>query len=450
MQNFDNIRQIGFVGVGGVSMRALAQFCLDEGKSVLGWDDSPDADLSDLIDQGMRVVTPADLSVWSGCDLSVYTAAVSPDHPVRVYAKTHALECVERKEFLAAAASLFQRVIAVAGSHGKTTVTAMIAHILSECDADFAAHIGGDAAMGRNHWLGGGRNLFVTEACEYNRSFLELHPDYGVVLNCDYDHPDTYPTAQDSLEAFRQFARQSRIVVSPVSCPIPKNSATLTYGIGCGDYNARCVRRGKKGIEYDWYREQTFLGTVCLSIDGIHNVLNALAACCVCRCNGILPRQCMDALTSFHGVARRFQDVGYTDRGARVVCDYAHHPKEIACAIDCARGQSNGKIVVVFEPHTYSRTQRLKDAFADSFYWADELAILPTFAARETPEDGMDGKQFADYLSRRSIPPVWLENERKTADFLKYAAGKGDIVLMLGAGTIDRLAAKLVSTSPQS
>lgn len=439
------------IGVGGVSMRALAQFCIDAGKSVVGRDDSLDADLSDLVAQGMRLIADDCAPQWADCDLIVYSAAISARHPARVFAQAQGVECIERKLFLAQVARLFERTIAVAGSHGKTTVTSMIAHILQFAQVDFAAHIGGDAQMGRNHWLGGGRALFVTEACEYNRSFLELTPDVGVVLNCDYDHPDTYADEEENLKAFETFARQSTVRIMPVDCPLASlGGDTITYGICAGEINARNVRRGKRGYRFDWYDRACLRGTIDLPVEGLHNVLNALAACAVCTRCGLSAVACSRALESFRGVARRFQQLGKTRRGATVICDYAHHPKEIVCAIDSARARTRGKIVVLFEPHTYSRTLRLKERFADSFYWADELAILPTFAARETPSDGMDAKALAEYIGRRTTPPVWLQNDREAADFVDRAASANDLVLALGAGRIDRIAAQLVAGETSS
>lgn len=443
---FDTIRHVHLIGVGGISMQALAILCARRGLRVSG---------SDTNEAGLRELRAAGADVYCGsrpeyaerADVVVYTAAIAADDPERLAAERAHVPCIERKLLLARFADECASSIAIAGTHGKTTVSAMTVHIFRCAGIGFVGHIGGNFADGTPNWTDSGKDWFVTEACEYHRSLLELSPTIGVVLNCEFDHPDTYKDLEDLRRTFCRFLEQSRVRIVCESIRDLAGDGAVVFGKG-----AKCDSRAgdlsERNGKYDWtwtYRGRSM--PIRMPIAGLHNVTNALAAATACAEAGLDMETIRAGLETFGGVSRRMECVGRTDRGVRVITDYAHHPAEIACAIDTARRMTKGNLIVLFEPHTYSRTKALAQEFCDSLYWADTVGILPTYAARERPSDGMDATQLHAMLHTRKIGSVMLDDYAKAADFVSLAASGTDLVLALGAGSIDRLARSLVDVN---
>lgn len=429
-------------------MSALAYLTSESGVWVSGSDRNDSPTLRRLSDYGINAYVGSNNSVVAKSDLVVYSSAIGDEDPELKFARRNKIRCMERKAYLALIASECKNVIAIAGSHGKTTTTAMLCKVAELIPLEFMGHVGGIVNGEGSNCFDTGRDYFITEACEYQRSFLSLNPDIGVVLNSDYDHPDTYPTEQSMKEAFVQFVEQSRVAVVEENCfkqlrlSALDNAKDKIYTFGFSeDADFRAVNLTQKDgkFVFDIIYEGGKVHNVALNLYGKHNVLNALAVFAVCYLIWLDGREVAKYIESFEGVDRRFSERGKLKCGARVIVDYAHHPNEIEATVDTVRLMSKGKIIAVFEPHTYSRTKALLEEFGKCFYWVDELIILPTYSARENSDMGLDGNALANYLNARGEGVIYLENYEQAGEYVNQIAKERDIVLVLGAGTIDEL-----------
>lgn len=439
--------RIHFIGIGGVSMSALAMLTSESGVWVSGSDRVDSETLRRLKSYGINAYVGSNNSVVSGCDLVVYTAAIGADDTELKFARSNKIRCMERKAYLAYVSKTCKSVIAIAGSHGKTTVTAMLCHIFNQMALPFKGHVGGKVKSIGANYVNDGDDYFITEACEYGKSFLSLSPDMGVILNCDYDHPDTYPTQEDMYAAFVSFAEQLKaVIVGEEAFDTLQLDAHVdadkiyTFGFGERAYFRAVDLKNSNGkFSFDVLCDDNFIGRFSLDIYGRHNVLNALAAIAICHLNWLDMQEISEYVANFDGVDRRFCDCGNTKKGAKVIVDYAHHPKEIVATIDALRLMSAGKIVAVFEPHTYSRTKALLEEFAESFYWADEVIILPTYGARESKDMGVGGAELADYINRHGEGALYLDSYDSVQNYIENNCTYRDTVIVLGAGTVDKL-----------
>lgn len=442
-----DFNRIHFIGIGGISMSALAMLTSEAGVWVSGSDRADSEILRKLKRYGINAYVGNNNSVVSGCDLVVYTAAVGGDDTELKFARSNKIRCMERKAYLALMAKTCKSVIAVAGSHGKTSVTAMLCHIFDQMALPMKGHVGGIINSVGSNYIDTGNDYFITEACEYGRSFLSLTPDIGVILNCDYDHPDTYPTEESLQQAFIQFADQSKIaIIEEEACQSLdlklRTDRDKVYTFGFGEksyYRAVNVKNEEGKFTFDALCDGEYIGSFSLNVYGRHNVLNALAVIAVCHLNWLDMREVAEYINTFDGVDRRFSKRGNTSSGAQVIVDYAHHPKEIVATIDTLRLMTKGKIIAVFEPHTYSRTKALLDEFAQSFYWADELIILPTYAARESKDKGIDGSELASYINKTGEGALYIDNYDDACEFIESSCASRDTVVILGAGSVNIL-----------
>ena len=376
-----------------------------------------------------------------GADVAVYSAAVKPDNPELTEARRTGIPVVGRAEYLAAIASGYGRVIAVSGTHGKTTVTGMLAAAMSRRFP--TVHVGGEI---KDKPVREERDFFVTEACEYRRSFLELRPDVGVILNAELDHTDCYKSKADVLAAFSAFSENCRFTLyngddEELEAAVKGNRASFGFGEGC------CFRATDITIDEDGYpsffvaASGLKLGKISLRVRGMHNVLDALAAAAVALSEGEPMSEISAGLHRFTGVKRRMERVG-SAFGAEVYTDYAHHPTEIRAAL-AAVPPHKGRLLVIFEPHTYSRTRDLSGEFATAFTAADEVVLAPVFASRETGDDSAVLALFGE-IKKYNAARYFASYD----EINRYVAGvltSGDLALYTGAGTINRAAEKLVS-----
>lgn len=367
-----------------------------------------------------------------GANLVVFTGAISADNPELSAARENGVPTIERSEYLAAIAASFGRVIAIAGSHGKTTATALTAAATACLNP--TVHIGGE-------YVGGdGNEYFITEACEFRRSFLMLAPDVGVILNADLDHTDCYKTEAEAVEAFLAFGRRCRKLC--VNGDDPRlgidHPDKITFGLGenCDVRAVGLCADGENRYSFSLFCLGVNMGRLELSLVGRHNVYNALAAASVALGEGVSMSEIARAFVGFKGVARRMETLGYV-RGARVIADYAHHPTEIRALIASLRPRA--RLIVVFEPHTYSRTRDLFDKFATCFSGADEVVFLPVFAAREKTGE-VTSVDLYNAVSK-IMPARYFGSYAEAENYLFGEVGEGDIVVFAGAGTIYSAAA---------
>ena len=367
-----------------------------------------------------------------GANLVVFTGAISADNPELSAARENGVPTIERSEYLAAIAASFGRVIAIAGSHGKTTATALTAAATACLNP--TVHIGGEYAGGD------GNEYFIIEACEFRRSFLMLAPDVGVILNADLDHTDCYKTEAEAVEAFLAFGRRCRKLC--VNGDDPRlgidHPDKITFGLGenCDVRAVGLCADGENRYSFSLFCLGVNMGRLELSLVGRHNVYNALAAASVALGEGVSMSEIARAFVGFKGVARRMETLGYV-RGARVIADYAHHPTEIRALIASLRPRA--RLIVVFEPHTYSRTRDLFDKFATCFRGAEEVVFLPVFAAREKTGE-VTSVDLYNAVSK-IMPARYFGSYAEAENYLFGEVGEGDIVVFAGAGTIYSAAA---------
>lgn len=421
-------KRIYFVGIGGIGMSALAQYLLDQGASVSG-SDREASPVTELLEQkGIRVALEqvAD-NVPLDAELVVYSEAVWEDNPERLRASELKIPQASYFDVLGQVSS-GMRTIAVAGTHGKTTTTGMLARILRDAEASPTAIVGSLVRDFGSNYLSGDSGLFVVEACEYKRDFLTLQPTVLVVTNIEFDHTDYYKDLADVQSAFRALMEKvpgDGTIVTDATHP---NIAPLLDGLAASivDYTEEPV--------YD------------LKLPGEFNRMNARAAASASRIAlpGIPDETITASLAGFLGTWRRFEYKGKTLKGADVYDDYAHHPTAIAKTIVELRQKTEGKIFVAFHPHLYSRTRDLLPEFAAAFAGADEVLIAPIYAAREIDDGTVSNEILADRIKDEGVE-ARAGTFEEIEGILRSEPRAGDIVMTMGAGDIYKVADVLVA-----
>jgi UDP-N-acetylmuramate--alanine ligase len=434
---------VHLVGIGGIGLSAIARVLYGWGYRVSGSDQQASALTEELAAEGMGIYTDHRAENVSGAGLLVVSSAVPADNPEIVEARRRGLPVVKREQFLGELTA-GKTTIAVAGTHGKTTTSAMIAWILTQAGLDPTFIVGGVLQnLGTNAQAGEGPH-FVIEADEYDRAFLGLQPAVAVVTTLEHDHPDCYPTFEEMREAFTAFVERVLPGGLLIVCGEDKEAWALgqlpggrghrleSYGLdGQWDWQAEGVQLGSSAGFEVWYQGKR-QGKCALQLPGRHNVLNALAALAASIEAGVALDAGAAALTRFRGTARRFEIKGQT-AGVTVVDDYAHHPTEIRATLAAARNKYPGRSLwAVFQPHTYSRTVALLDAFAAAFDQADHVLVTGIYAARETNVHGVSGM---DIVTRMDHPDVqYTETLDSAVGVLVGQVQSGDVVITLGAG----------------
>jgi UDP-N-acetylmuramate--alanine ligase len=436
----DTLNRVYFLGVGGIGMSALARYFKAKGAEVFGYDKTPSPLTDALIAEGIKVMFDQDASSVPEADLYVFTPAIPKTHPAFNYVVKSGGVWFKRSEVLQEITEQ-TLTVAVAGTHGKTTTTAMLAYLLHQTRGDVAAFVGGVMTNYQSNLIScENPTLTVVEADEYDRSFLRLAPEIAVITSLDPDHLDIYGTFESMKDDYRTFASRAKtlIVHESVSSEFD-HPVKLVYGFGDScDFKISNIHvvDGKFGFqlnEIEGLQSQ---------LAGKHNVENASAAMAVCLTLGV---DAASVLASFKGVKRRFERVLELPNKV-VIDDYAHHPKEIEAAINAAKTLYKGKkVAVVFQPHLFSRTQDLEEGFIESLSLADEVVLLPIYPAREEPIPGVTS---ANLLNRLQLKTKHLvEKSQLLNTVLSLTA---DVVLMLGAGDIDRLVQPLVNELSQT
>ena len=433
-------RSLHFVGIGGAGMSGLAIVAKALGAVVTGSDHAESSYTARLRRHGIEPAAGHDAAnVPAGAEV-VVSSAIPPDNPELVRACADGARVLHRGELLGEVSRL-KRSIAVAGTHGKTTTCGMIAHVLAACGRDPAFLIGGElrsagtnAAWGRGEWI-------VVEADESDRSFLHLARDVAVVTSVELDHHAAYRSLSELESAFAEFASPAG---TRIAGPGVQLDAALCYGIDAGAWRAEALELRPLGSRFSVAGAAVELG-----VPGRHNVLNALAALAACDAAGLAPAEAAPALAGFTGAGRRFEEWGLTASGARVFDDYAHHPTEVRMTLEAARTLQPRRLVACFQPHLYSRTRELAREFGRALALADLVVVLEVYPARERPANfpGVSGlmvaQAAADAASGR--PVWWIPSIDEAVDRLGAELRDGDVLLTLGAGDVDRLAAGLVS-----
>lgn len=451
MLKLSDINSVHFIGAGGISLSALAKLMLKLGKKVSGSDICYSQTVMELNEEGARIWIGNQPRLLSPLpDLAVYSSAVPQYDKELVYCRLNNVPTMERHEFLALCAKEFECVIAIGGTHGKTTACALTGHIFKCAQKSFCAHIGGDAlGMGNLYYTG--KEYFITEACEYKKSLLSLSPHIAVVLNAEIDHPDTYADIEEIYAAFDAFlfSDKNRLALANSDSVYYKqhlqnqNSALLTFGTSeHSDFILSDIQEYADGyFSFSLSCRQSPLLTVKLSIPGIHNIYNASAAIAVSYMLNIPPDTIKEAAQSFKGVRRRFEYKGML-KGADIFHDYAHHPSEIRAVIDCAKKLCKGRLLVVFQPHTFSRTSALFDDFATAFNRCDEVYLVREYSARENGCQGKSAYELFKKLHNKNS--YYFDDFITLAKHLVDKLSAFDMLVVMGAGDIVKLCDLLV------
>lgn len=440
-------------------MSALAILLKNKGFFVQGSNNEKNEETEMLISHEIPVFYSHHASNVQNADVVVYNSAIKESNPELSRAREMGLTVLTRAQLLGAVAKDYDTVIAVSGSHGKTTTTSLIGHILNMAGKHPTVHVGGVMINYHSNFLLGEKQIFVTEACEYKNNFHSLFPTTLVVLNIEADHLDFFQNYAAVEKSFQVMIDQSKSLVIYASTNLTAPPSTTYFCMEnyiCNESELKTLKHptiwarnicydcdGK--YSYDCYQDTTLLGKIELGFPCEHNVKNSLAAIATCLKHGVAFQDIQTALKSFLGVKRRFETMGNIGK-AKAIHDYAHHPTEIKSTIDSARKFCKGKIWVVFEPHTYTRTKALMPEFLEALAEGDEIMILPTYSAREEYLEGGDASDLAREL-KKLIPTIyapqnWLEAQRT----LKELAQKDDLILLLGAGSISHFYENYLNT----
>lgn len=453
-------RSAHFIGIGGTGLSAIARLLLESGWRVSGSDQLLSPLAQALQEAGARVDIGHAAENVADVDLVIRSSAISEDNPEVQAAREAGIPVLKRADFMGELMS-DRFGIAIAGSHGKTTTTAMVAWMLNALGQDPSFIIGGVATdLGCNARLGQG-NFFVIEADEYDRMFLGLRPQVAVVTNVEHDHPDCFPTAEDFYQAFLEFTRGilpgGALLVcadDPGASRLAEDAAreglqVLRYGVEAADcdYWAQAMDARPSGFAFSTEYLDEDLADITLQVPGTHNAQNALAAVAVAHQCGLDVKAAAQALSQFHGAGRRFEVCGAAS-GVTVINDYGHHPTEIRATLQAARQRYPGQTLwAVWQPHTYSRTQMLFDAFVGAFDLADHVVVTEVYASRETAAIGsfsaaqiVEGMQPADAY----FAPTLVQ----ATDFLLGHLQHGDVVIVFSAGDADQICSQLLAQLP--
>lgn len=442
----NNLTQIHFVGIGGAGMSAIAKVLLEKGYGVSGSDLNKSETTDKLEAMGASIFIGHTSENIRDSEAIVVSTAIRQDNPEIISARNRGIPVFHRSDVLAELMNA-STGIAVAGAHGKTTTTSMVAIMLEHAGVDPTILIGGELDyLGGNAKLGKGKFL-VAEADESDGSFLKFAPAIAIVTNIENDHMDFYGTMENILHTFNQFLMKlsatDGLAVLCFDNAYIREIATglerpyISYAIDHpAEYTAKNISTQGALTVFDVYRREILLGTIRLNIPGRHNIANALAAIVVGKTIGLSFMQIAEGLSLFNGAKRRFQTKARAN-GVWIVDDYAHHPTEIATTLQAARQTQPKRLICVFQPHRYSRTKLLRREFGGAFAAADVLILTDVYSAGESPLPGISGETIKEEVERQTDTKViYIQDKNKIARYLSEVVEPGDLVMTMGAGNI--------------
>lgn len=451
LSNFSKENKVFFVGIGGISMSALAQILKNDGYSVAGSDFKESETTVELEKHGIPVSIGHKAENVLGSGLVVYTAAIKEDNPELVAAREQGIPAVERATLLGAMMKNYKYPVAVSGTHGKTTTTSMLSHVFVDADLDPTILVGGVLPLIGGNMRDGGKDYFVTEACEYCASFLKFFPLYSIILNIEEDHLDYFKDLDDIIACFRRFVEKTpdggAVIanfddenVKKAVCGTKKRIVSVSTKDKNTDYFAENIAFDENGFPvFDVMKKGGFFAHIKLNVPGMHNVQNALSVLAVSDLLGISPETIQKGFLSFTGTNRRFEWKGELS-GIKVIDDYAHHPTEIKATLSSAKTmQKDKKVWCVFQPHTYTRSYALKNEFSTAFFDADHLVITDIFAAREKDTGLIHSKDLVDAVNEKSANAVYIKEFKDVASYFLENASSGDMVITMGAGDVYKI-----------
>lgn len=449
-----SVEGVWFLGIGGISMSALAEMTLSKGYKVGGADKVDNKRLERLRQKGAEIEIGEREMIPKGYGLVVYTVAIGEKNLQYVYAKNVGIPCVSRADYLGWLMKDYQTRIGIAGMHGKSTCTAMCAGIFMRA-GDPTVLAGAELPMlgGDSCRIGKGKETVLFEACEYMDSFLRFHPNIAVVLNIGMDHVDYFKDMEQIRSSFQSYAdrvKDGRLLwnlddpESRIAFGGRERAKTFSTDDPTADFFAEDIRIGGGQINFKVREKGGATYPIKIRAVGRHNIYNTLAATGAARLAGITPETIAKAMTQFQGAARRMEYKGRI-KGCPIYDDYAHHPDEIKATVAGARTlvPKGGRLVCVYQPHTYSRTAGLFESFAGAFREADEVMFTDIYAARETNESGVSAEALARAVFERGTKASYTGDLKETAEIIPGRLKSNDLLLIMGAGDVGKILKKL-------
>lgn len=454
--DLNKYKHIHLIGIGGISMSAIAETLHNWNHVVTGSDLNKSKITDTLNNHGIKTTIGHDLENAKNADLIIYSAAISETDPELLIAKENNVAIVGRGEFVGWLTKIYKEAICISGTHGKTTTTSMLSICFINAKKDPSIEVGAILDDIGGNYRVGNSEYFILESCEYKANFLKFFPNTAIILNIDNDHLDYYKTFDNIVKTIKDFA----LLVEPdgllvvngddSNCYNLKNavkSKFISYGIENenSDFIARNISFDKNGFaNFDVYKNGNLFHNFSLSIAGKHNILNALACIATCDYYNINKEIIASSLKSFTGAERRLEYKGALQNNVLIFDDYAHHPTEIRATANSVKNKTYNKSWVVFQPHTYSRTKLLLDDFADAISNFDNVIILDIYAAREQNTFDISSKDLVNKLKEHNKNALYIPDFDEVVSYLKNNVKKDDIIITLGAGTVTNIGPMLL------
>ena len=457
-ENLESYKRIHFVGIGGISMSAIAETLKRWGYIITGSDISESAITNSLISHGIPVTIGHDLINSKKADLIVYNAAIKDTDPELVLAKQNNIKAVDRGTFLGYLTKQYKNSICISGTHGKTTTTSLVSLCFINADKDPSIEVGALVNdIGGNYRIGNGE-FFILESCEYKGNFLKFFPHSEIILNIDNDHLDYYKSFENVVAAFGKFASLLPTDGVLVTNADDKNCINLknytkanfvTYGIDNQDANfiAKNISFDKNGFaSFEVNKNNELYDSFKLSIAGKHNVSNALACIALCDFYGISKDVIKKSLLQFTGAERRLEYKGSIKNNTiSIFDDYAHHPTEIKATFNALKNKEFNESWVIFQPHTFSRTKKLLNDFAESLKDFDHIILVDIYAARENDDYDVSSNDLVNLINEKNKKATYISSFDDVAKFIESHTQKNDLILTLGAGTVTKIGPMIIN-----
>ena len=442
-------KAVFFIGIGGISMSGLAVILKNEGYNVSGSDISKNDITKKLGRCGIKVYYSHKASLVKNCNLVVFSGAIGEDNPQIIFAKKHNIRVIERSKLLALISKKYKNVIAVSGTHGKTTSTAMLGYIFILAGLNPTVHVGGECEIFDGNVYLGGKDYFITEACEFRDSFLKLRPDVSIITNVEREHLDYFKSYDREIMSFNKFVllTKGKVFINFLCRDLFRDDDKIVF-FNSPKIEAKNIILCEDGkYSFDYYYKKKFCCNVKLNVFGKYNIENALGVIAVCKEYKIKDSIIKLGLETFKNAKRRFEEIGVKDTNI-ILHDYAHHPTEIKNAISTALAVFNKKLICVFQPHTYSRTKILIDEFIKCFDGVDELYLVKSYFAREK-YDYLGSVEFLKDKIASSKPNFYIRgvfDKKEINQVINERNYKDSVILYLGAGDIETEARKMIKT----
>ena len=420
---FEN-KKIHMIGIGGISMSGIAMILKSFNASVTGYDATKTSLTENLEKSGIKVTYETNLKNVKDADIIIYTAAIHEDNEELKYARKENKCIYERSTALGLLMKEYENVLCISGTHGKSTTTGMVSTIFMKAGLNPTIMIGAILPIINSNNHIGSKKYFIAESCEYVDSFLEFYPTSEIVLDIDDDHLDYFKNIEGIISSFKKFTSK-----------LNNNS----------NYMAKNISYNENGhASYDLFIDGSYIDKINLSVSGIHNVYNSLAAIAMCKLYDISLENIKDGLSAYTGVGRRFELIGkYND--ALVYDDYAHHPSEIKTTLDSVKKVNHNKDYAIFQSHTYSRTIEHLNEFADVLSKFDNIIIAPIYPAREKNIWGVKEEMLVDLIKEKNPNVIYLDSFDKIKNYIKSTIKPNDLVITIGAGPINEVAKEIVN-----